>query len=64
MKEPIVWLIFGSVAIAIILNQFGLDADYRREVLLQYGHIAIPVAALLVLCLAIYLFRANRAHRK
>lgn len=64
MKEPIIWIIFGSVATAVLLNQFGLDAEYRREALLQYGHIAIPIAALVILCLAIYLVRANRAHRK
>ncbi len=64
MKEPILWIIFGSIASTIVLNQLGLDAEYRGEMLLEYGHIAIPTAAFMILGLAIYLLRANRQKKK
>lgn len=32
--------------------------------LLEYGHIAIPTAAFMILGLAIYLLRANRQKKK
>jgi len=64
MKEPILWIIFGSIATTIVLNQLGLQSEYRREMLLRYGHVAIPAAAFVILGLAIYLVRANREQKK
>jgi len=61
MREPLVWIILGSVALTVLLNTLGIGPETRQELLVTHGRWAIPLAlAVLGACFWYWRIRANR----